>query len=46
MITVDDVMEVAGRNLRRDVLLLGGVGEETMDDSVLNPLPNDLPGYW
>jgi magnesium transporter len=35
MITVDDVMEVAREEFEEDVLLLGGVGEETMDDSVL-----------
>ena len=35
MITVDDVMEVAREEFEEDILLLGGVGEETMDDSVL-----------
>ena len=35
MITVDDVMEVAREEFEEDVLLLGGVGQETMDDSVL-----------
>lgn len=35
MITVDDVMEVAREEFEEDVLLLGGVGEETIDDSVL-----------
>jgi magnesium transporter len=35
MITVDDVMEVAREEFEEDVLLLGGVGEETVDDGVL-----------
>jgi len=35
MITVDDVMEVAREEFEEDVLRLGGVGEETMDDGVL-----------
>ena len=35
MITVDDVMEVAREEFEEDVLLLGGVGEENMDDGVL-----------
>jgi len=35
MITVDDVMEVAREEFEEDVLLLGGVGEETIDDGVL-----------
>jgi magnesium transporter len=35
MITVDDVMEVAREEFEEDVLLLGGVGEETVDDSVI-----------
>ncbi len=35
MITVDDVMEVAREEFEEDVLRLGGVGEETVDDSVL-----------
>jgi magnesium transporter len=35
MITVDDVMEVAREEFEEDVLLLGGVCEETIDDSVL-----------
>ena len=35
MITVDDVMEVAREEFEEDILLLGGVGEETIDDSVL-----------
>lgn len=35
MITVDDVMEVAREEFEEDVLLLGGVGEETMDDGVI-----------
>ena len=34
MITVDDVMEVAREEFEEDILLLGGVGEETVDDSV------------
>jgi magnesium transporter len=34
MITVDDVMEVAREEFEEDVLRLGGVGEETVDDSV------------
>ena len=34
MITVDDIMEVAREEFEEDVLLLGGVGEETVDDSV------------
>ena len=34
MITVDDVMEVAREEVEEDILLLGGVGEETDDDSV------------
>jgi len=35
MITVDDVMEVAREEFEEDVLRLGGVGEETIDDGVL-----------
>jgi magnesium transporter len=35
MITVDDVMEVAREEFEEDVLRLGGVGEETVDDSVI-----------
>ena len=35
MITVDDVMEVAREEFEEDVLLLGGVGEESVDDSVV-----------
>lgn len=35
MITVDDVMEVAREEFEEDILLLGGVGEETVDDSVV-----------
>ena len=35
MITVDDVMEVAREEFEEDLLLLGGVGEENMDDGVL-----------
>ena len=35
MITVDDVMEVAREEFEEDILLLGGVGEETIDDGVL-----------
>jgi magnesium transporter len=35
MITVDDVMEVAREEFEEDVLRLGGVGEETVDDSVV-----------
>jgi len=35
MITVDDVMEVAREEFEEDVLRLGGVGEETMDDGVI-----------
>jgi magnesium transporter len=35
MITVDDVMEVAREEFEEDVLLLGGVGEETVDDTVV-----------
>jgi magnesium transporter len=34
MITVDDVMDVAREEFEEDVLRLGGVGEETVDDSV------------
>jgi magnesium transporter len=34
MITVDDVMEVAREEFEEDILRLGGVGEETVDDSV------------
>ena len=34
MITVDDVMEVAREEFEEDVLLLGGVGEETVSDTV------------
>ena len=34
MITVDDVMEVAREEFEEDVLRLGGVGEETVDDGV------------
>ena len=34
MITVDDVMEVAREEFEEDVLLLGGVGEEVVSDSV------------
>ena len=34
MITVDDIMEVAREEFEEDVLRLGGVGEETVDDSV------------
>ncbi|MFP6886516.1 MAG: magnesium transporter, partial [Opitutales bacterium] len=34
MITVDDVMEVAREEFEEDVLLLGGVGEEAVSDSV------------
>ena len=34
MITVDDVMEVAREEFEEDILLLGGVGEETVDDSI------------
>ena len=35
MITVDDVMEVAREEFEEDILRLGGVGEETVDDSVV-----------
>ena len=35
MITVDDVMEVAREEFEEDILRLGGVGEETVDDSVI-----------
>ena len=35
MITVDDVMEVAREEFEEDVLRLGGVGEETVDDGVI-----------
>ena len=35
MITVDDIMEVAREEFEEDVLRLGGVGEETVDDSVV-----------
>ena len=35
MITVDDVMEVAREEFEEDILRLGGVGEETVDDGVL-----------
>ena len=35
MITVDDVMEVAREEFEEDVLLLGGIGEETIDDGVI-----------
>jgi len=35
MITVDDVMEVAREEFEEDILLLGGVGEETIGDGVL-----------
>ena len=35
MITVDGVMEVAREEFEEGVLLLGGVGEETVDDGVL-----------
>lgn len=35
MITVDDVMEVAREEFEEDILLLGGVGEETIDSGVL-----------
>jgi magnesium transporter len=35
MITVDDVMEVAREEFEEDVLRLGGVGEETIDDGVI-----------
>ena len=35
MITVDDAMEVAREEFEEGVLLLGGVGEETVDDGVL-----------
>ncbi|MEC9123382.1 MAG: magnesium transporter [Verrucomicrobiota bacterium] len=35
MITVDDVMEVAREEFDEDILRLGGVGEETVDDGVL-----------
>jgi magnesium transporter len=35
MITVDDIMEVAREEFEEDVLRLGGVGEETVDDSVI-----------
>lgn len=34
MITVDDVMEVAREEFEEDVLRLGGVGEENVDDTV------------
>jgi magnesium transporter len=34
MITVDDVMEVAREEFEEDILRLGGVGEETVDDGV------------
>ena len=34
MITVDDVMEVAREEFEEDVLRLGGVGEENVDDGV------------
>ena len=34
MITVDDVMEVGREECEEDVLRLGGVGEETVDDGV------------
>ena len=35
MITVDDVMEVAREEFEEDVLRLGGVGEENVDDGVI-----------
>ena len=35
MITVDDVMEVAREEFEEDILRLGGVGEETVGDSVV-----------
>jgi len=34
MITVDDVMEVAREEFEEDILRLGGVGEENVDDGV------------
>ena len=46
MITVDDVMEVAREEFEEDVLRLGGVGEETIDDGVFSHRPKDLHGYW
>ena len=46
MITVDDVMEVAREEFEEDILRLGGVGEETVDDSVIQASLSALLGYW